>query len=208
MSVDIKKCDLNEDYFHFSNRKNINSILENGLIPSIGAASKFVNDRENVSVSKGGKGIMGIINSFIYTIINKLKISDIPEEYKKYFCEISNFKSNDLITKDIACKAMIRKLKDEVYFRVKLDSEELEKARIGGVTGYDINLPVAIDKSKIDIITNSNNQILSAYDVAMYVYERAKDIEIFKNMHKDFFYMFEMDKKDKREKEKIDSKER
>ena len=31
MIIDINKCNLNEDYFHFTNRKNIESILNNGL---------------------------------------------------------------------------------------------------------------------------------------------------------------------------------
>ncbi len=80
---------------------------------------------------------------------------------------------------------MIRKLKDEVYLRVELDDDQLEKARIGGLTGYDINLPVRIDKSKIRVITNSDNQVLSAYDVAKYK-------EVFRIMHDDFFEMFEI----------------
>lgn len=192
MTIDIEKCDINNDYFHFTNKANVNSILNNGLIPAIGVASKLVNDRENVSISKGGKGIMGIINSFIYKFYQEMRISDIPQDYYKYFLEISNFESNDDISKEIACRAMIRKLKDEVYFRVRLDKEQLAKAKIGGLTGYDVNLPIKIDNSNIDIVTDSNNKVLSAYDVAKYVYNRAKDIEVFRNMHNDFFYMFEM----------------
>lgn len=192
MIVDIEKCDINKDYFHFTNRKNVESILNNGLIPSIGAASQLVGDRPNVSVSKGGKGIMGIINSFIYKFSEKLNVSEIPEEYKKYFQEISDFESDGMISKDIACKAMIRKLKDEVYFRVRLDEGQIEKAKIGGLTGYDVNLPMMIDKSNVDIITDSNGKVLTAYDVAKYVYERAKNIEVFRGMHREFFDMFEM----------------
>jgi len=192
MIVDIKKCDLNNDYFHFTNRENVNSILNNGLIPTVGAASQLVGDRPNVSVSKGGKGIMGIINSFIYKFSNELKVSKIPKEYKKYFQEISDFESDSVISEEIASKAMIRKLKDEVYFRVKLDEEQIEKAKIGGLTGYDVNLPMMIDKANLDIITDSDNKVLTAYDVARYVYERAKDIEVFRNMHTHFFDMFEM----------------
>ena len=66
MMIDINECDMNNDYFHFTNKSNINSILNNGLIAQVGTASKLVEDRPNVSISKGGKGIMGIINSFIY----------------------------------------------------------------------------------------------------------------------------------------------
>lgn len=192
MTIDINKCDLKEDYFHFTNRKNIDSILNNGLIPSVGVASEIVADEANVSVSKGGKGVMGIINSFIYKFEKELKTSQIPEEYKKYFKEISNFEEHNLISKENACKAMIRKLKDEVYFRVKLNESDLEQAKIGGFTGYDVKLPMGIDKSKLDVITDSNNKVLSAYDVAGYIYEKTKNIEIFREMHEDFFYMFEM----------------
>lgn len=192
MIINIKSCDFNNDYFHFTNKANIDGILNNGLIPAIGVASRLVGDRENVSVSKGGKGIMGIINSFIYKFYQEMRISDIPQEYYKYFFEISNFESNDDISKEIACRAMIRKLKDEVYFRVGLDKEQLAKAKIGGLTGYDVNLPIKIDKSNLEIIGDSNNKVLSAYDVAKYVYEKAKNIDIFRKMHNDFFYMFEM----------------
>lgn len=192
MMIDINKCDLNDDYFHFSNIKNIHNILNNGLIPLSGPASNMIKDRPNVSVSQGGKGIMGIINSFIYLFSTEIKISKIPEEYRKYFVEISDFNSNNLISREIVCRAIIRKLKDEVYFRVKLDESQLELARIGGgLTGYDVNLPVAIDKSNLSIITDSNNNVLSAYDVAKYVYEKAKNIDVFREEHEDFFYMFE-----------------
>ena len=197
MIVDIKKCDINNDYFHFTNRKNIDSILNNGLIPTIGAASQLVGDKPNVSVSKGGKGIMGIINSFIYKFSNKLRISEIPEEYKKYFQEISDFASESMIGKELAAKAMIRKLKDEVYFRVRLNEVQIEKAKVGGLTGYDVNLPMMIDKENLDVITDSDNKVLTAYDVASYVYERAKNINVFRNMHTYFFDMFEMEEQSK-----------
>jgi len=196
MTIDINDCDINKDYFHFTNKSNIDSILNNGLVPSVGAASKLVGDRANVSVSQGGKGIMGIINAFIFKFVG-FKVSDIPEEYKKYFSEISDLESDTLISKEDACKAMSRKLKDEVYFRVELSEEELKQARIGGLTEYDINLPIKIDKSKINIITDSNNKVLSAYDVAKNVYERAKNIDVIRNRHGDFFYMFEMMQQDK-----------
>lgn len=192
MSIDISSCDLNNDYFHFTNKANLYNILNNGLLPSVGVASQLVKDAPNVSVSKGGKGIMGIINSFIYVFCTKIKISEIPEEYKKYFFEIADFTSNDLIPKNIVYKAMIRKLQDEVYFRVELDEEQLEIAEFGGLTGYDIKLPIAIDKSKLNIITDTNNNVLSAYDIAFHIYEKTKNIDVFRIMHGDFFSLFEI----------------
>ena len=80
---------------------------------------------------------MGIIDSFIFKFSQELKTSEIPEEYRKYFLEISDFELNSLINKDVACKAMVRKLQDEVYFRVNLDEEQIQQAQIGGLTGYD-----------------------------------------------------------------------
>ena len=200
MIVDIKKCDINNDYFHFTNKRNIDSILNNGLIPQVGTASKLVDDRPNVSISKGGKGIMGIINSFIFKFENEMKISDIPEEYKKYFTEIDDFTQSGNISTDIACKAMKRKLSDEVYFRVIPTEEQLKNAKIGGFTEYDVNLPNAIGNHQIDIVTDSNNKVLSALDVAQYIYEKAKDIEDFREMHPGFFHMFELDEKQIKEK--------
>lgn len=189
MLVDINSCDLNNDYFHFSNKRNIQSIMNNGLKPSVGAASKMVDDRPNVSISMGAKGIMGIINSFIYMFSN-MEIKDISEEYRKYFLEISDFLSTDLVGRNLACKAVIRKLKDEVYFRIKLDESYLDIAKIGGLTGFDINLPITIDKSNIELITESGN-VLSAYEFALSIYNKAKDIEVLREMNEDFFHMFE-----------------
>lgn len=189
MYVDIKDCDLNNDYFHFSNRDNINSIMENGLIPSIGVASEMVGDRENVSVSKGAKGIMGIINSFIFMFSN-LKVNEIPIPYRKYFLEITDYSINELVGIGIASSAVLRKLKEEVYFRISLDADILNKARIGGLTGFDINSSNKINKENIQLIT-SNNSIMTAYDFAFYIYEKAKDIEIFREMNEYFFYMFD-----------------
>ena len=195
MTIDINKCDINNDYFHFTNKNNIDSILNNGLVAQVGIASKLVNDRPNVSISKGGKGIMGIINSFIYKFENEMKISEIPNEYRKYFIEIIDFEQNETISRIIACNAMKRKLSDEVYFRVNPTEEQLKKAKIGGFTEYDINLPDTIDKNQLAIVTDSNNTVLSAFDVAKYIYERAKKIDIFRNTHPEFFYMFELEEK-------------
>ena len=138
---------------------------------------------------------MGIISSFIYKFKNELNISEIPEEYRKYFKEISDFEQDKPISIDIVCMAITRKLKDEVYFRVKPFEEQMKKSIIGGLTGYDINLQDKITPNQIDIITDSNNKVLSAYDVAMYVYEKAKNINVFRQMHENFFYMFEMREK-------------
>ena len=42
---------------------------------------------------------MGIINLLIYKFSTEISISEIPDVYKKYFTEISDFSSNNLIDK-------------------------------------------------------------------------------------------------------------
>ena len=80
--------------------------MNNGLIPSVGTASKMVSDRLNVSVSMGAKGVMGIINSFIYKF-STMEIKNIPEEYKKYFLEIESFLSENLIGQNLASRQLL-----------------------------------------------------------------------------------------------------
>lgn len=186
--IDIENCDLNDDYFHFTNIANIESIMIKGLLPAIGPASQMVNDRANVSVSLGAKGIMGIINSFIY-MFSALKIREIPNEYRKYF-PITDFDLDDEVGMDLAYEAVANKLKDEVYFKVDLSAEDLKNARIGGLTDFDINLPTAVDRKKVNLVTK-DGKLFTAFDVASYIYSKAKDIEIFRTMNEDFFKMIE-----------------
>lgn len=191
MIVDINICDLNNDYFHFTNILNVSNILKDGLIPMIGPASKLVNDRPNVSISKGGKGIIGVISSFIYMFSTEIRKYEIPIEYRKYFSGMIDFNSNDIIDKNIVYEAIKRKLKDEVYFKIEITESQLEMAKVGGLTGYDINLPISIDKSKLKLVTDSNGNIMTAYDIALYIYEKVKNIPVFREVHEEFFNLFE-----------------
>lgn len=188
--IKLSECDLNEGYYHFTNVKNIESILNNGLEARIGTASKMVNDRPNVSISQGGKGVFGIINSFIH-VLTKKKISEIPEDFRKYFTDVRDFSSDEIISRDSVCNAIINKLKDEVYIYVNLDEELLSDARIGGLTGYDINLPADIDSSRIRVITDDNGNILSSYDIVSYMHEKVKNNNIWKEFNQDLFHMME-----------------
>ena len=203
MNIDINSVDLNEDYFHFTNIKNVEGILKEGLKPMVGAASEMINDRPNVSISKGAKGIMGTVNSFIFMIANR-SIANIPEDFRRYFPEIDDFSSKELVGKELACRAMERKLKEEVYFKINVKEEELTEARIGGFTGFDINLPHGIDKSKLELVTQNDN-VMSAYDVCSFIYEKTKNIEVFREVNNDFFYMMDrgFPKQEQKGKEKV-----
>lgn len=191
MKIRISNCDFNEGYFHFTNVKNIESILDQGLIPSLGTASKLVNDRPNVSISKGFKGILGIINSFLFEF-KKMKICEIPDEFRKYFNMIENFNDDNYVSPEIANIAIINKLKQEVYLYINNSDIDIQQARIGGLTGFDINFESGINKDKIKIITDNNGNPISAYDVVNYIYEKVKEIDVVREMNEDFFEMIEM----------------
>lgn len=192
MKICLDNCDFNEGYFHFTNIRNVERIIEQGLIPSIGAASKLVNDRKNVSISKGFRGVLGIINSFILVFKN-LKICKIPDEFKKYFNMIENFNDENYVSPEMVNIAIKNKLKDEVYIYINSSDIDIEQARIGGLTGYDINLDSVIDNDKIKIITDNEGNIISAYDVVSFIYEKVKEIDIVREMNEDFFEMMETD---------------
>lgn len=99
---------------------------------------------------------------------------------------------------------MKRKLDDEVYFRVIPTEKQLRNARISGMTGYDINLPEAISKDQIAIVTDSSNKVLTALDFAKFVFEKAKNIDIFREMHPAFFEMFEVEEEQNLQQEESD----
>jgi len=189
--IKLGDVDLNEGYYHFTNASNVESILTNGLEARIGTASKMVNDRPNVSISQGGKGVFGIVNSFIF-VLSKKQINEIPEEFKKYFEDITDFTSTEKVSRDSVCKAIINKLKDEAYIYIDLDEGTLENARIGGLSGFDINLPMGIESSRLKVITDENGNILSSYDIVSYMFEKVKNNNVWREFNEDLFYMMEM----------------
>ncbi len=95
-NVNIKDIDLNNSFFHFTTKENIDLIEQEGLKAQIGDASKMkTEEKARVYMSKGGKGILGIKNSFIHEF-KKLRICDIPIEYRKYF-QIKDFLSEEIV---------------------------------------------------------------------------------------------------------------
>ena len=115
--VNISGIDLNNSYFHFTRRDNLGRISREGLKPQIGGASKMKNEEHlRVYLSRGGKGIIEIKNSFIHEF-KKLRICDIPEEYRKYF-DIKDYSSQEQVDEKAVYDAMEKRFKDEIYFQV------------------------------------------------------------------------------------------
>ena len=121
--VDISGIDLNNSYFHFTRKNNLGRISREGLKPQIGGASNMKNEEQSrVYLSRGGKGIIEIKNSFIHEF-KKLRVCDIPEEYRKYF-DIKDYSSQKPIDEKAVYDAMEKRFKDEIYFQVSAKEGE------------------------------------------------------------------------------------
>lgn len=181
-TVNIKDVDLNNSFFHFSRKENLESIEKEGIKAAIGDASIVNEEREpRVYLSKGGKGIIEIKSTFIRKF-KGLRICDIPEEYRAYF-RISDFSSTDQVSENAVYDAMEKRFKDEVYFLVDAVEEEdytiedqgpkefKEQLRASnnirdfkGKVGHDI------DSSKLSLITTDNGS--TSFDIVKYLYNR------------------------------------
>lgn len=122
-SVNISDIDLNNSYFHFTCKDNLEQIISEGLKAKIGDASKMKSEEQSrVYMSKGGKGVLGIKNSFIHEF-KKLRICDIPMEYRKYF-DVVDYSKTEKVNEEDVYNAMEKRFKDEIYFKV--DAKEGE----------------------------------------------------------------------------------
>lgn len=180
--VNIKDIDLNNSFFHFTTRENLEKIEIDGLKAQIGDASKMkTEEKARVYMSKGGKGILGIKNSFIHEF-KKLRICDIPVEYRKYF-EIKDFSSEEIVQENDVYIAMEKRFKDEIYFKVDaingedfipedfLPEELVNEINISnnirdikGKANHDIS------SDKLSIITTDKGD--STFEILEYLYNR------------------------------------
>ena len=170
--IDIEDLDLNNAYFHFTARENLPSIEREGLKAQVGDASKMVQDKPRVCLSKGGKGILGIKNSFIHEF-KKLRICDIPEGYRKYF-DIKDFSSTEIVDESVVYDALEKRFRDEIYLVVDArEGEDFLSEEIHGLgSAYDIKGKENHDigASKIDRVETSRGD--TALDVLQYIYNR------------------------------------
>ncbi len=121
--INISDIDLNNSFFHFTCKENLENIKKDGLKAGIGDASKLKSEKEaRVYMAKGGKGLIGIKNSFIHEM-KKLRICDIPEEYRKYF-DIEDYSSEEQLRDNEVYNAMEKRFKDEIYFKVDAIEDE------------------------------------------------------------------------------------
>lgn len=195
-TIDIKDLDLNNAYFHFTARENLPSIEREGLKAQVGDASKMVQDKPRVCLSKGGKGILGIKNSFIHEF-KKLRICDIPEGYRKYF-DIKDFSSTEIVDESVVYDALEKRFRDEIYLVVDAqEGEDFLSEEIHGLgSAYDIKGKENHDigASKIDRVKTSRGD--TALDVLQYIYNRILKTNpgkenLIKNMNSDLSRMLD-----------------
>jgi len=121
--ISLEDIDLKNSFFHFTCRNNLSKINNEGLKAQVGDASNMKSEKEpRVYMSKGSKGVIEIKNAFIYEF-KKLRICDIPIEYRKYF-NIQDYSKKEQVTEEDVYDAMEKRFKDEIYF--KIDARENE----------------------------------------------------------------------------------
>ena len=198
-SINIEEADLNNGYFHFTERDRLSSIEKQGLKAQIGDASKMVQDKARVCLSKGAKGILGIKNSFIYEF-KQLRICDIPEGYRKYF-DIEDFSSTEIVHDNKVYKKIEKRFKDEVYLVV--DAHEGEDFLTEETYGFGAEFDIKgkenhdIEASKLSKLETKNGD--TAFDVINYIYNRLLEKnpgkeDIIKEMNYDLAEMLEYTK--------------
>ena len=72
-TIDIKDINSSKYFYHYTNIRNLSSILEKGLIPKIGVNSKVIEKSKKVFFSFGDEGILVIMDSWIRWLIYKPK---------------------------------------------------------------------------------------------------------------------------------------
>ena len=181
-TVNIRDINLTDSFFHFTLKENLESIQRNGLVPNIGDASKVVNEqKQRVYMSKGGKGILEIKDSFIHKL-KELRICDIPLEYRPYF-SIIDFSSIKEIPEEQVYEAMEKRFRDEIYFKV--DAVEGEDFLPGDFLPEELVREIKTSKSFRDVKGKENHYIepekltllttdkgSTALDITEYLYNR------------------------------------
>lgn len=76
---DIQKIDLQFSFFHYTDKNNIESIDQNGLLPKIGDSATGIEISEKIFFAIGSKGVFSIFDSWIRWLIAK-RLTDLPGE--------------------------------------------------------------------------------------------------------------------------------
>ncbi len=89
-TCDISNIDLDNVFLHYTNIQNLNSIIDNGLIPKIGINAKVIEKSKKIFFSIGDKGALVIMDSWIKWLIAKPK-SNLIYWVGAYLLKVSFF---------------------------------------------------------------------------------------------------------------------
>lgn len=75
-SKDISQIDIDNTFFHYTNKNNLNTIIKNGLEPRIGKNSLYVEKSKKVFFAQGENGILTIMDVWLRWLTSKAGISN------------------------------------------------------------------------------------------------------------------------------------
>lgn len=124
--IDIKEINnLDECYFHFTNKKNLESINISGLLPRIGENSNNIEATPKVFFSKGGYAMLKTIDVwvryYIYIIAWRKYYSDGTmsfSDYRKSYADKTLLLTDEILN-DIY-DSLYKYLNDQVYLKLDL----------------------------------------------------------------------------------------
>ena len=76
LSKDISKIDMSNNFFHYTNKNNLDSIIKNGLQPRIGKNSLYVEKSKKVFFVQGENGILTIMDVWLKWLTSKSGINN------------------------------------------------------------------------------------------------------------------------------------
>ena len=71
--VDVRQLDKNNTFFHYTNKNNVNSIFQKGLLPKIGKSSKNIELNKKVFFTKGFDNTLILMDSWIKWLVLRPK---------------------------------------------------------------------------------------------------------------------------------------
>ena len=74
---DISKMNMNNTFFHYTDKNNLNTIRKNGLEPRIGKNSLYVEKSKKVFFSKGEKGVLTLMDVWLRWLTAKCGVNNL-----------------------------------------------------------------------------------------------------------------------------------
>ena len=154
---------MDECYFHFTNKKNLESINISGLLPRIGENSNNIEATPKVFFSKGGYAMLKTIDVwvryYIYIIAWRKYYSDGTmsfSDYRKSYADKTLLLTDEILN-DIY-DSLYKYLNDQVYFKYSnVYSPTMEDWNMHTNSG------LGIDTQKISLI--HNDETYNAIDI-------------------------------------------